>query len=78
MILAARAAAPLDDHHAPYITWEEFERDQGVIANNATGKGSAAVKGAVRRGDACPKPTAPARRRRCCRTRPTPQSAGSR
>ena len=34
-----------------YITWEEFERNQGVIANNATGKGSATVKGAVRRGE---------------------------
>jgi hypothetical protein len=39
----------IKDHHAGYITWEEFERNQGVIANNATGKGSAAVKGAVRR-----------------------------
>jgi DNA invertase Pin-like site-specific DNA recombinase len=39
------------DHHAGYITWQEFERNQGVIANNATGKGSAAVKGAVRRGE---------------------------
>jgi DNA invertase Pin-like site-specific DNA recombinase len=38
-------------HHAGYITWEEFERNQDVIANNATGKGSAAVKGAVRRGE---------------------------
>jgi hypothetical protein len=41
----------IKDHHADYITWEEFERTQGVIANNATGKGSAAVKGAVRRGE---------------------------
>jgi DNA invertase Pin-like site-specific DNA recombinase len=41
----------IKDHHAAYITWEEFERNQGVIANNATGKGSAAVKGAVRRGE---------------------------
>ena len=41
----------IKDHHASYITWEEFERNQGVIANNATGKGSAAVKGAVRRGE---------------------------
>lgn len=41
----------IKDHHAGYITWEEFERNQGVIANNATGKGSAAVKGAVRRGE---------------------------
>jgi hypothetical protein len=41
----------IKDHHAGYITWEEFERNQGVIANNATGKASAAVKGAVRRGE---------------------------
>jgi hypothetical protein len=41
----------IKDHHAGYITWEEFERNQGVIANNATGKGCAAVKGAVRRGE---------------------------
>jgi DNA invertase Pin-like site-specific DNA recombinase len=41
----------IKDHHAAYITWEEFERNQGVIANNATGKGSSAVKGAVRRGE---------------------------
>ena len=39
------------DHHTSYITWQEFERNQGVIANNATGKGSAAVRGAVRRGE---------------------------
>lgn len=39
------------DHHTGYITWQEFERNQGVIANNATGKGSAAVRGAVRRGE---------------------------
>jgi DNA invertase Pin-like site-specific DNA recombinase len=37
--------------HTGYITWQEFERNQGVIANNATGKGSAAVRGAVRRGE---------------------------
>jgi DNA invertase Pin-like site-specific DNA recombinase len=41
----------IKDHHAAYITWEEFERNQRVIANNATGKGSARVKGAVRRGE---------------------------
>ena len=39
------------DHHTSYITWQEFERNQGVIANNATGKGSAVVRGAVRRGE---------------------------
>jgi DNA invertase Pin-like site-specific DNA recombinase len=41
----------IKDHHEAYITWQEFERNQGVIANNATGKGSATVKGAVRRGE---------------------------
>ena len=41
----------IKDHHEGYITWEEFERNQRVIANNATGKGSATVKGAVRRGE---------------------------
>jgi len=41
----------IKDHHEAYITWDEFERNQHVIANNATGKGSATVKGAVRRGE---------------------------
>jgi DNA invertase Pin-like site-specific DNA recombinase len=41
----------IKDHHDAYITWDEFERNQRVIANNATGKGSATVKGAVRRGE---------------------------
>src|SRR6266705_87094 len=41
----------IKDHHESYITWNEFERNQRVIANNATGKGSAMVKGAVRRGE---------------------------
>jgi DNA invertase Pin-like site-specific DNA recombinase len=40
----------LKDQHEGYITWNEFERNQRVIANNATGKGPA-VKGAVRRGE---------------------------
>jgi hypothetical protein len=40
----------LKDQHEGYITWSEFERNQRVIANNATGKGSA-VRGAVRRGE---------------------------
>ena len=40
----------LKDQHEGYITWSEFERNQRVIANNATGKGSA-VTGAVRRGE---------------------------
>ena len=41
----------LKDQHEGYITWDEFERNQRVIADNATGKGGAAVKGAVRRGE---------------------------
>jgi DNA invertase Pin-like site-specific DNA recombinase len=41
----------IKDHHEAYITWDEFERNQRVITNNATGKGSAQVKGAVRRGE---------------------------
>jgi len=40
----------LTDQHEGYITWSEFERNQRVITNNATGKGSA-VTGAVRRGE---------------------------
>jgi len=41
----------LKDQHEGYISWVEFERNQQVIANNATGKGSAAARGAVRRGE---------------------------
>src|ERR1700716_4036821 len=41
----------ITDHHGAYITWDEFERNQRVIANNATGKGRATVKGAVRCGE---------------------------
>src|SRR3954452_272556 len=41
----------LKEQHEGYITWDEFEKNQRVIANNATGKGSATVKGAVRRGE---------------------------
>ena len=41
----------LKDQHEGYITWDEFERNQRVITNNATGKGGATVKGAVRRGE---------------------------
>ena len=41
----------LKDQHEGYITWDEFERNQRVIANNATGKGSAIAQrsGAARR-----------------------------
>jgi hypothetical protein len=41
----------LKDQHDGYISWSEFERNQQVIADNATGKGNAAVRGAVRRGE---------------------------
>jgi len=41
----------LKDQHEGYISWSEFERHQQVIADNATGKGSAAVRGEVRRGE---------------------------
>jgi len=41
----------LKDQHEGYISWSEFDRNQQVIADNATGKGSAAVRGAVRRGE---------------------------
>ena len=34
----------LQDQHEGYITWSEFERNQRVIANNATGKGCAATE----------------------------------
>jgi DNA invertase Pin-like site-specific DNA recombinase len=40
----------LKDQHEGYSTWSQFERNQRVIADNATGKG-AAVRGAVRRGE---------------------------
>jgi len=40
----------LKDQHEGYITWSEFEWNQQVIADNATGKGSATVRGAVRGG----------------------------
>ena len=42
----------IKDQHEGYITWGEFERNQRVIADNATGKGSAIARGAVRRGRA--------------------------
>jgi DNA invertase Pin-like site-specific DNA recombinase len=41
----------LKDQHEGYISWVEFERNLQVIANNATGKGSAVARGAVRRGE---------------------------
>ena len=41
----------IKDHHDGYMSWAEFERNQRVIANNATGKGSAVARGAARKGE---------------------------
>ena len=41
----------IKDHHAAYITWNEFERNLAVIANNATGMSSALARGAARKGE---------------------------
>ena len=41
----------LKDQHEGYISWAEFERNQRVIADNATGKGSAIARGAARHGE---------------------------
>lgn len=41
----------IKDQHEGYIRWDEFERNQRVIADNATGKGSAAARGAARQGE---------------------------
>ncbi|HKD76789.1 MAG TPA: zinc ribbon domain-containing protein, partial [Ktedonobacterales bacterium] len=41
----------IKDHHAAYITWDEFERNLQVIANNATGMSSALARGAARKGE---------------------------
>jgi len=41
----------LRDHHEGYISWEEFVRNQRLIADNANGK-SYMGRGAVRRGEA--------------------------
>jgi DNA invertase Pin-like site-specific DNA recombinase len=41
----------IKDHHAAYITWDEFERNLQVIANNATGMSSALARGAAREGE---------------------------
>ena len=39
------------DHHAGYLTWAEFERNQHLIADNANGK-SYMGRGSIRRGEA--------------------------
>ena len=41
----------LQGQHEGYIPWEAFERNQRVIADNATGKGSAIARGAARQGE---------------------------
>jgi DNA invertase Pin-like site-specific DNA recombinase len=41
----------IKDHHAAYISWDEFERNLKAIANNATGMSSALTRGAAREGE---------------------------
>ena len=41
----------LKDQHEGYITWNEFERNQHLIADNATGMGRTIARGAVRQGE---------------------------
>jgi DNA invertase Pin-like site-specific DNA recombinase len=41
----------IKDHHAAYITWDEFERNRAVIANNATSMSSDLARGAARAGE---------------------------
>src|SRR4029077_19265896 len=41
----------LRERHEGYISWDQFERNQRVIADNANRMGIGAVKGAVRRGE---------------------------
>src|SRR3984957_8585680 len=41
----------IKDHHAAYITWDEFERNVKAIANNAPCMSSALVRGAARKGE---------------------------
>jgi hypothetical protein len=41
----------IKDHHEGYISWDQFERNQSLIADNANGK-SYMVRGSIRRGDA--------------------------
>ena len=41
----------IPDHHEGYVSWDEFERNQRLIADNANCRGLMA-RGAVRRGDA--------------------------
>ena len=41
----------IKDHHAAYISWDEYERNLKVIANNATGMSSAVARGVAREGE---------------------------
>jgi excisionase family DNA binding protein len=41
----------IHEHHAGYLTWAEFERNQQLIADNANGK-SFMGRGSIRRGEA--------------------------
>jgi DNA invertase Pin-like site-specific DNA recombinase len=41
----------IKDHHAAYVSWDEFERNLKTIANNATRMTSALARGAVRQGE---------------------------
>jgi DNA invertase Pin-like site-specific DNA recombinase len=41
----------IKDHHAAYISWDEYERNLKAIANNATGMTSAVARGAAREGE---------------------------
>ena len=41
----------IKDHHEGYISWEQFERNQRLIADNANGK-SYMGRGSIRRGEA--------------------------
>ena len=41
----------IKDHHAAYISWDDYERNLKVIANNATAMSSAVARGAAREGE---------------------------
>jgi hypothetical protein len=41
----------LKEQHEGYITWDEFELNQRLIADNATGMGRTIARGAVRQGE---------------------------
>ena len=41
----------IKDHHAAYVSWDEFERNLKTIANNATRMTSALARGAAREGE---------------------------